>query len=86
VESALGGSGTGTTLLADTTLAAVRELSFFLPLGVPEPTLAYDCWGLGQSGARCPATKEVGSGYFPSRKALASQESGNLTAYARGSP
>jgi len=30
--------------------------------------------------------KVVGSGYFPSWNAFASQESGNLTAYALGSP
>ena len=85
--SDFGGWVPGTLLLADTTWAAVRELLFFLPLGAPaQATLAYDCWGLEQSGARCPAMKVVGSGYLLSRNAFASHESGNLSAYSRGSP
>jgi len=59
----------------------VRELLSFLPFEGPlEAAWAYEGWGLGQSGARWPETKVVGSGYFPSRKAFASQESGNLSA------
>ena len=72
-------------LLADATLEAVRELVFFFPFGAPtEAAWAYDCWGLGQSGARCPSMKLVGSGYFLSQNALASHESGNLSAYTQG--
>jgi len=63
----------------------VRAL-ILLPLGAPEATLAYDCWGLRQSRARCPAMKVVGSGYFPSLNALGFPQSGNLTAYGRVSP
>ena len=33
-------------MLAAATLAAGRELLFFLPLGALEAALAYDCWGL----------------------------------------
>ena len=62
-------------MLADATLAAVRELLSFLPLRAPdEGALAYDGWALGTSGARWPAEKVVGSGYFPSRNAFASHE------------
>jgi len=87
VRSDFGTWLTGTLLLAEATLAAVRELIFFLPLvALDEAALAYDGLGLGQSGARCPAMKVVGSGYLPSRKAFASHESLNLCAYARGSP
>jgi len=72
---------TGTTWLADATLAAVRELLFFLPFGAQvEAPWTYDGGGLGQLGARCPEMKVVGSGYFPSRNVLASHESGNLSA------
>ena len=68
-------------LLADATLAAVRELLFFLPFDVPlEAAWAYEDWGLGQSGVRWPEMKLVGSEYFPSWKEFASQESGNLSA------
>ena len=63
-------------LLADATLAAVRELLFFLPFGaLAEAAWAYDGWVFGQSGARWPGMNVVGSGYFPSRNALASQGS-----------
>jgi len=65
---------TGARLQADATLAAVRELLFFLPFEVPfEAAWAYEGWDLGQSGARWPEMKVVGSGYFPSQKAPASQ-------------
>ena len=85
--SDFGGWVAGTLLLADATWAAVRELLFFLPLGAPaEVALAYDFCGLGQSGARRPAMKVVVSGYFPARKAFASHESENLSAYTWGSP
>jgi len=67
--------------MAEATLVAVRELLFFLPFEVPlEVAWAYEGWGLGQSGARWRDMKVVGSGYFPSWNALASQESGNLSA------
>jgi len=53
-------------LLADATMAAVRVLLGFLSLVAPEAAaLASDGGGLGQSGARCPAMKVVGSGYLP---------------------
>jgi len=72
---------TGARLLADATLAAVRELLFFLPFEPPlEAAWAYQGWDLGQSGARWPERKVVGAGYLPSRKARASQDSGNLPA------
>ena len=81
VRSDLGTWITGARLLADATLAAVRELLFFLPFEAPlEVAWAYEGWGLGQSGARWPEMKEVGSGYFSSWKALASHESGDLSA------
>jgi len=68
-------------LLADATLAAVRELLLFLPFEDPlEAAWAYEVWGLGQSGARWPGMKVVGSGYFPLWNAFASNESGNLSA------
>jgi len=74
-------------LLADATLAAVRELLFFLPfVALAAAAWAYDGWVLGQSGARWPEMNVVGSGYFPSQNALASHESGNFSAYARGLP
>jgi len=73
VGSDFGGWVAGTLLLADATWAALRGLLIFLPLGAPlVAALASDCCGLGQSGARCPAMKVVGSGYFPSRNAFAS--------------
>ena len=58
------------------------EFFFFLfPFGsLDEATWAYEGWGLGQSGSRRPETKEEGSGYFLSWNALASHESGNLSA------
>jgi len=66
VGSDLEGWVTGSLLLADATLGAVRVLLFFLPFETPEAAgLAYDGGGLGQSGARCPAMKVVGSGYLP---------------------
>jgi len=87
VGSDLGAWVAGARLLADATLAAVREFLTFLPFEDPfEAALAYEGWDLGQSGARLPEMKVVGSGYFPSRNAFSSQESGNLTASARGSP
>ena len=74
-------------MLADATFAAVRELLFFLPFGaLAVAAWAYDGWVFAQSGARWPEMKVVGSGYFPSRNALASHESGNFSAYARGLP
>ena len=40
-------------LLANATLAAVRELLFVLPLGAPvEAAWAYEGWGFEQAGAR----------------------------------
>jgi len=68
VGSDFGAWTTGTTLLADSTLAAVRELLFFLLFKASaEAAWAYNGWGLGQSGARCPEMKVVGSGYFPKK-------------------
>jgi len=80
VGSDLGAWITGARLLVDATLAAMRDLLFFLPFEAPlEAAWAYEGWGLGQSGARWPEMKEVGSGYFPLWKALASHECGNLS-------
>jgi len=76
----------GTTLLADPTLAAVSEFLVLRPSGVPAVAArAYDGEGLGPSGARWPEINLVGSGYFLSQNVLASHESGNFSAYTRGS-
>lgn len=70
---------------ADLTTAATFEpVEVFLfvldPLGaLDEAAWVYECWGLCQAGLTSPETKEEGSGYLPSRKALV-HESVNLIA------
>jgi len=56
----------------------MRKRLFFLHFEDPlQAAWAYEGWGLGQSGARWPEKKVVGSGFFPSWNAFASHDSGN---------